>query len=169
MDVGEQIRLLQSQGETIIGFFSGMSLEQARWRPAPDKWSALEILNHLCDEERDDFRARLAATIEDPSLDWDPFDPETMVHKRKYNDLLLETSLKDFRNERAISLEWLRSLSKPVWTNAYRHPQYGEIQAGDILVAWTAHDLLHIRQITNTRLAWVEATSGPYSTRYATP
>lgn len=35
-------------------------LEQARWKPTPDKWSMLEVVNHLYDEEREDFRQRLS-------------------------------------------------------------------------------------------------------------
>jgi hypothetical protein len=33
--------------------------QQARWRPDPTSWSILEVVNHLYDEEIEDFRAHL--------------------------------------------------------------------------------------------------------------
>lgn len=38
---------------------TGVGETQARWRPAPEKWSFLEVVNHLHDEEREDFRRRI--------------------------------------------------------------------------------------------------------------
>ena len=36
-----------------------LSLGDARWRPEEGGWSVLEIVNHLADEETQDFRQRL--------------------------------------------------------------------------------------------------------------
>jgi hypothetical protein len=33
----------------------GVTEAQARWKPAPEEWSILEVINYLCDEEREDF------------------------------------------------------------------------------------------------------------------
>lgn len=46
-----------------------LSEEQARWK-RDNKWSVLEIINHLYDEECDDFRLRLTLIIEDPRADY---------------------------------------------------------------------------------------------------
>ena len=37
--------------------------EQARWRPSADKWSMLEVMSHLADEEVEDFRTRVDLTL----------------------------------------------------------------------------------------------------------
>src|SRR4029077_11108769 len=39
-----------------------------RWKFAPEKWNILEVLGHLHDEEREDFRARVKHTLENPEL-----------------------------------------------------------------------------------------------------
>ena len=49
------------------GLVRGLSLEQARWKPSPDKWSILEVVNHLYDEEREDFRQRIELVLTDPT------------------------------------------------------------------------------------------------------
>jgi hypothetical protein len=45
----------------------GTDVEQSSWKPAPDKWSILEVVNHLYDEEREDFRQRLELVLTNPS------------------------------------------------------------------------------------------------------
>ena len=64
------------------GLVSGLSLEQARWKPSLDKWSILEVVNHLYDEEREDFRQRLSLVLADPMQPWPPIDPRTWVTSR---------------------------------------------------------------------------------------
>ena len=44
----------------------GVSTDNARWRPGTENWSMLEVINHLYDEEREDFRVRLNLIFTDP-------------------------------------------------------------------------------------------------------
>lgn len=169
MNPEELIQSLEKSGESIISLYAGISSADSRWKPAPEKWSLLEILNHLCDEERDDFRKRLSLVLENPSQDWPPIDPEGWVRERNYQSRDLEMSLSDFKKERSASLEWLNNLNSPAWSNERKHPKIGGIKAGDLLASWVAHDLFHIRQIANTRFAFVSDSVSPFSTRYANP
>ena len=169
MNQGELIRTLEKNGESIMSLYAGISGDEVRWKPAPEKWSLLEILNHLCDEEREDFRKRLTLVLENPEQDWPPIDPEGWARDRDYQSRDLEKSLADFKKERTKSLEWLRSLTSPAWSNERKHPKFGGMKAGDLLASWVAHDLVHIRQIANTRLAFVSEAVNPFSTRYANP
>ena len=169
MKADELIAALERNGCAILALYEGVPAETARWRPAPEKWSLLEILNHLCDEERGDFRRRLELVLRDPEAEWPPWDPEKLVTEKSYNTRRLAESLDDFRNERMASLEWLRALKEPDWGCTKRHPKLGPLSAGDLLAAWTVHDVLHIRQIANTQIAWITEASKPHSTRYAMP
>lgn len=169
MNHDQQAQALAASGAAIIALVAGVTPEQARWKPAPDKWSLLEILCHLCDEERDDFRRRLGLVLEDPGQNWPPIDPVGWARERDYNSRELEEMLVDFRQERAASLEWLRDLESPAWNNEFSHPKIGGIKAGDLLASWVAHDNLHLRQLANVQLACLNDTVSPYSTRYALP
>ena len=51
------------------GLVNGIDDTQAKWKPAPDKWSVLEVINHLYDEECDDFRMRLDLILNHPGKD----------------------------------------------------------------------------------------------------
>ena len=56
---------LEASGRSIAAAYEGLDEESARWRPGPARWSLLEILCHLLDEEREDFRRRIALLLED--------------------------------------------------------------------------------------------------------
>ena len=163
------ISALRIHGDCLGTICGAMPSEQALWRPAPEKWCLLEIFCHLVDEEREDFRARLALTLEDPEQPWPSIDPVAWVRQRDYTSRDLETVKAEFRRERERSLEWLHGLQDPAWDNVHVHALLGDLRAGDLLAAWVAHDALHSRQVANLRLAWVKAVAAPYSPLYAAP
>ena len=60
------------------------------------KWSTLEVVCHLYDEEREDFRQRLDIILHRPEAKWPPIDPVGWVSARKYNERDLAQSLAEF-------------------------------------------------------------------------
>jgi uncharacterized damage-inducible protein DinB len=145
-----------------------VSREQAVWKPAPEKWSMLEVVNHLYDEEREDFRARLELTLTDPAREWPPIDPQGWVASRKYGARELDASLDNFLGEREKSLAWLKGLSAPIWE--HRHEVSGGVRsAGDLLASWLAHDFLHIRQLARLHWQYLSVMAAPYETTYGGP
>jgi hypothetical protein len=169
MQLEALIRSLETGAAAVPALAAGLSDEGARVPPAPGKWSAVEVVAHLADEEREDFRRRVRSTLEDPSAPWPPIDPEGWARQRDYRSRRLADVLADFRREREASLAWLRTLEGAPWERAYEHPKLGSLRAGDLLAAWAAHDLLHLRQLAGIRLALVQAAAEPFSTRYAMP
>ena len=167
MDSKALIQRLDANRAVFPPLIGAVTEEQARWRPGPDKWSLLEVVCHLLDEEREDFRRRLDLTLRDPESPWPPIDPPAWVEQRRYRDRDLGASLAEFLAERDNSLAWLRSLADPAWENRYEHPLLGTIRAGDLLASWVGHDLLHIRQIIGLQWGWAASLAGPYDTKYA--
>ena len=141
--------------------------DDAHWNPPHGGWSIVEIINHLVDEESEDFRTRVRMTLEDPSQSWPPIDPEGAAIKRRYNDRELGASLDRFASARAESLVWLRSLREPDWTKTHTHPKWGEFRAGDIFASWCAHDALHLRQIARRLYELAQRDGAGYETAYA--
>jgi DinB superfamily len=161
------IRRLEANQAVFAPLVDGVTNEQSRWRPQPGKWSLLEVVCHLLDEEREDFRQRLELTLADPSIAWPPIDPPGWVIERNYQERDFTISLVEFLAERERSLAWLRSLDAPTWDNSYAHPLLGPIRAGDILASWVAHDFLHIRQIVGSQFGWAAQVAEPYNPGYA--
>ena len=154
------------------GVFEGLARSvragQARWKPSPEKWSILEVVNHLYDEEREDFRQRLELVLADPTKPWPPIAPRDWVTTRGYNDRDLNTSLDNFFAEREKSIAWLKQLSSTNWQNSNEGPN-GTLTAGDLLASWLAHDFLHIRQLARLHWQYIGAIADPYKTTYGGP
>ncbi len=166
MNLDQIITQLANQAETIRSLAQGVSAEQARWKPAADAWSILEVVNHLDDEEREDFRRHLDDTLHNPSGPWHPIAPGTWVTQRSYNQRDLPESLANFLREREQSLQWLRELPSVDW-QAETAAQWGKISAGDLAASWAAHDLLHLRQLIELHYAWTVKCAQPYRLEYA--
>jgi hypothetical protein len=142
------IQNLEANASTFNNLFTNISIEQVNWKPSPEKWSLLEIVNHLYDEEREDFRQRIMGIFEDPKKEWTPIAPAEWVIEREYAKREMKSSLSNFLEERKKSIGWLKSLNSPNWKVVYNHPKLGEMSAEMLLANWLAHDYLHIRQIT---------------------
>jgi len=168
MDFQHLRQQMAENGERIRLLAEGISPRQARWRPEEDAWSILEVVNHLYDEEREDFRVRLDIILHKPNQAWPKIDPQGWVVERKYNERSLEESVQRFLRERRASLEWLGKLASPDWEAACETP-FGPIRAGDMFAAWAAHDLLHMRQLIELHRAYLLIHAAPYRADYAGP
>ena len=144
----------------------GVSVDQARWKPTPDSWSILEVISHLLDEEKEDFRVRLDITLHHPDQPWPPIDPGGWVTARQYNQRDVGRTLDGFVEAREASLAWLDSLASPNWEAVYEAP-FGPITAGALFAAWVAHDLLHMRQLVELHWAYTVMLASPYQVDYA--
>jgi hypothetical protein len=147
-------------------FLRGVDIKQAAWRPAPEAWSLLEVVCHLFDEEREDFRTRLRLILEDPAQEWPPIHPGAWVTERAYSSRDYSTMVDSFIAERTASIVWLRGLGEPSLDNERKHRDFS-IRAGDLLGAWLAHDFLHLRQINELHYAYTARAAEPYSVIYA--
>lgn len=160
-------RRLAQQALTIRTLVEQVTPEQARWKPNADEWSILEVVNHLYDEEREDFRQRIDYLLHKPGEEPPPIDPQGWVTARAYNAQELVPSLQKFLNEREQSVAWLHNLRSPDWSIHYNHPAGFTITAYEFLVNWAAHDLLHLRQLVELHYAWHQRQVAETSLAYA--
>lgn len=158
---------LDATSRAIDALTSGLAPELARESWAPGKWSIHEVLGHLADEERNDFRARIDFMLHKPGAEWPPIDPERTVRESNFNQQALDRLRADFMRERGQSLEWLAGLHDADWSAAYTHPKMGDFTAASMLCAWAAHDLLHLRQIERILFEHLRRSADPDRTDYA--
>ena len=166
MNLEQKMRQMAYNAETIRNLTLGVSDEQARWRPSPDDWSILEVINHLNDEEREDFRVRLDYILHRPDQLAPPIDPGGWVTSRGYNERDLESSLNLFMEARQESFDWLKGLDSLDWGTAGKAP-WGTITAVDMFAAWVSHDILHMRQLVELHWAFTTRHLEPFDPRYA--
>jgi hypothetical protein len=159
MKLEECIAQLEHSAGVIHQLLAGIAAERARWQPDPDTWSLLSVMDHMYREEQGDFRTRLAAGLGLP----DPSEPQTDVPYAP-DDLAAMTQA--FMDERDRSLKWLNSLKAVDWSTMC-DIYGGQISAGDMIVSWVAHDVLHMRQLVELLYAYATHRAQPYKVDYA--
>jgi hypothetical protein len=167
MDLRAAVVRLEHDADAIAALFSGISDEQARWKPTAADWSLLEVICHLYDEEREDFRQRVDILLHTPDAEWPAIDPQGWVAERNYNAQDPTTKLSDFLQERRRSVEWLSGLDDVDWSSSGQSPWGDVFTAGQMLRCWMAHDMLHLRQMAELHYRYTEAFDGPGSVDYA--
>ena len=155
MTIQNIIEDLQDHKEVFFMLFKGINEAEYRWKANDDTWSLLELLGHLYDEEREDFRARVKHVIEHPSLLPPPINPAEWVKSRNYMGYNYKETLQKFLQEREESVSWLRTVPEALFNNSYQHPEVGTITAKLFLINWLAHDRMHLRQLQNIRLKYL--------------
>ncbi len=157
---------LANSAEMIRALLGGLTQEEAQVKPNSESWSILEVVCHLCDEEREDFREHLDFILRRQNEKWHGIDPQGWVTERKYNEQDLRAMKERFFDERERSLDWLKGLSNADWNTKYQS-DCGAMSAGAMLAAWVAHDNLHIRQLVELRRHRIETITKPYEIVYA--
>jgi hypothetical protein len=139
---------------------SDLSEEEYTWKPGPDKWNILEIVCHLYDEEREDFKARIKFTIDPPPGPIPLIDPQGWATTRNYAGQNFVQMTNKFLNERKQSLQWLQSLKNNNWDRTIIHPTLGSMSGSVFLCNWVAHDYQHIRQILALKYEYLKVKTG---------
>ncbi|GAA3600878.1 DinB family protein [Flavivirga amylovorans] len=147
MFIEEIIQQLENNQQVFKSLLMYKKDKQYLWRPQPEKWNLLEIVCHLLDEERDDFKTRVAHALDTPEKPLVPIDPVGWVKEREYSAKNYNDILFAFLEERKQSVIWLRSKLDANWQSKLSHPELGDMSAKLFLTNWLAHDYLHIRQI----------------------
>jgi hypothetical protein len=167
IDLHEIIHQLSVNAQAMRHLIETISPEQAQWKPDPETWSLQEVIEHLYNEERIDFRKHLKEMFSEPPQSWGKYNSADYVTVESWCQ-----ALDDFLTERDASIVWLKGLQSPDWdvaTQASFGPEAEVLvlRAGDILTSWVAHDFLHLRQVNELLYAWNEKQAEPYSVQYA--
>jgi len=152
--------------EMIQALIKNIDQKQAQVKPDAKSWSILEVVCHLYDEEREDFREHLDFILYRQQEEWHPISTVAWVKQRKYNEQDFKVMKAKFFRERKKSLTWLKTLEGADWKAKYK-TKWRLMTAGDMFASWVAHDNLHIRQLTELRRARIERIAKPHRVEYA--
>jgi hypothetical protein len=166
MDITGFYQELRYSTEMIRALLAGVQAEAARFKPRAESWSILEVVCHLYDEEREDFREHLDFILHRQHEKWHSIDTEGWATQRKYNEQDFAEMQAKFFVEREKSFVWLNGLLNPDWDKTYT-TEYRTISAGEMFACWVAHDNLHIRQLVKLRRMRLENITKPYNLEYA--
>lgn len=129
--------------------------EARQWRPAPDKWSAHEVVVHCADSESNAaLRIRYLAAEKEPLILG--YDQEHWARALDYHSHPAELALATVEAVRGNTVPLLKRLPEAVWSRAGRHTESGRYTGEDWLNIYAGHVENHARQIERNLQAWRE-------------
>ena len=157
--------LLEATPAILRGLLSEISDEDARWKPAPDRFSIAEVLAHLSHSESHCYRARVDRFLAEEMPELEPDDAQMYLELYKNRDP--EEDFGHLEDQRETNIELLRGLPAEAGSRKAMHLAAGEITLSQMLHEWALHDLGHVRQIAElVRARKYLAGAGPLGQDY---
>ncbi len=146
----EILAKLQETPRTLASLFQGVPDEVLRRKPAPEKWSMLEIACHLRDVEQL-FVERYAkmANHDRPALRM--INQDEVAVALRYNEDDPAAAIREFRLRRTETIALLSALAHQSWQRIGLHPKRGEFTIAGQLDIHVNHDANHLNQIRALR------------------
>jgi hypothetical protein len=159
------LELLEATPAILRGLMAEISEEDARWKPAPDRFSNAEVLSHLSHSEGHCYRSRVDRFLAEEMPEFEPDDAQ--MHLEVYKAADPEEDFGHFEDQRETNVELLRGLPAETGNRKARHKAAGEITLSQMLHEWALHDIGHIRQVAElVRARKYLAGAGPLGKDY---
>ena len=157
--------LLEATPGILRGLMSELTDDDARWKPAPDRFSVAEVLAHLSHSEGHCYRMRVDRFLAETRPTFEPDDAQ--MYLDLYRDADPEDAFDHFEEQRETNVEYLRDLPSEAGGRVALHREAGQITLNQMLHEWALHDLGHIRQIAELVRArkYLEG-AGPLGSNY---
>jgi hypothetical protein len=164
-DVLPCLDLLEATPAILRGLMSEISEEDARWKPAADRFSIAEVLSHLSHSEGHCYRERLDRFLAEDMPEFEPDDAQ--MYLDVYRNADPQEAFGRFEDQRETNVELLRGLPPEAGSRKARHLAAGAITLSQMLHEWALHDLGHIRQVAElVRARKYLAGAGPLGAEY---
>ena len=124
----------------------GRSASELKKRPAPEKWSVIEILAHLADAELAGSW-RIRSILGKPGTQLQAYDQNAWVAAMSYQDRDAGQCVDMFRVLREANLALLQTLTPEQWKQYGIHAERGKETIEHIVRMFAGHDLNHLGQI----------------------
>ena len=156
---------LEATPGILRGLMTELTGEDARWKPAPDRFSVGEVLAHLSHSERHCYRMRLDRFMAETRPEFESDDAQ--MYLDLYRGANPEEALDQFEDQREANVDFLRHLPDGAGDRVALHQEFGEITLAQMLNEWALHDLGHIRQVAElVRARKYQAGAGPMAVSY---
>jgi hypothetical protein len=130
---------------------AGVDARELDARPAPNKWSAREIVHHLADSEMTSaIRLRMLLAEDRPAIKG--YDQDEFARRLHY-DRPHQASLEAFKYARETTAEILERMTPAEWAREGTHTEHGRYTVEGWLKIYAEHAHKHATQIRTARAA----------------
>jgi len=141
---------LQETPKAVASIFRQASDDVVRRKPAPEKWSMLEILCHLRDVEQL-FVERYGKIANHDRPQLRMINQDALAAKLHYNEDDSAVALREFQAFRAETVALLSALAQQSWERVGSHPKRGDYSIAANAVMHVAHDANHLARLRTLR------------------
>ncbi len=146
-ELKQRLDAAEKDPKKIAAAVSGLPDSVLRYKPAPNKWSILEILGHLADVEII-YAYRMRQILADKNPTIAPIDQDAWAAHLGYTDEPPAELLAQFGLTRHHNLKLLRRVKLDDLKKSAFHPERnGPISLADIVEQIAAHGPNHLEQI----------------------
>jgi hypothetical protein len=158
---------LAATPDIVRALLMGIDDKQAYWKPAPERYSIAELLEHLSHVEAHCFRIRFDEILANDNPAVEPYDQNVYYAKGTYSGRDAEESLAHWEEQREDNVEFLRGLDLKILERTGRHTVLGQFTLANMLNEWALHDLGHLRQLSElVRAQLYYPELGPFQVEY---
>jgi hypothetical protein len=144
---GKDVLAMQREApHTLARLIAGIPEEMLRRRPAPKKWSVVEIIAHMAEDELSSSW-RYRQMIEHDGAALSGFDQDQWARLGDYRSWNVREALEMFRLLREANLRMLNALPPDGWARTGVHAERGQLTVRELASHMAAHDMNHIEQI----------------------
>jgi|SRR5579872_40976 len=134
---------LDAQRRQMMLLLSGRDESDGNFRYAPDKWSAKQVLGHVCDTERI-FAYRALRIARGDRTPIEGFEQDDYVRNGPFDSRPLAELIDDYIAVRRATLTLLRNLDEPAWLRR-GIANKNEVSVRAIAYTIAGHELHHRR------------------------
>lgn len=156
----EALPVLERTPRVLRAQLAGLPAPWLRDNDGDGTWSPGQVVAHLVEAEHDLWIPRMRAILGGAAFP--AFDREGSV--RRWGNDPLDVLLDEFERRRAASLRDFAA-TNPTEADLARpgkHPEFGTVTLAQLLSTWTAHDLIHLAQVTRTMARRYRDAVGPW-------
>lgn len=167
-DIQPAISLLEKTPQILETLLSDLPPELLSWKPAPDRWSISEVLEHLAALEQV-YAERATRMLAEDSPAIARYDLAGASASGEYSRHSGSENLGQFMAKRRSTIAILTGLPPSAGARTGIHSELGTITLAHMLNEWANHDLGHLRQIAELYRAHAfHPHSGPF-VKYSDP
>jgi uncharacterized damage-inducible protein DinB len=163
----EIVENLERSRQQFLAVVAGLTEEQAKLRPGPERWSVLDCVEHVTtveerflgwlqasqklDEPRVDKEKEATLTARLPDRSTRVKAPEAVLPSGRFTTL--EQALEQFNAGRNRSVQFAEDRCDDLYCLAGEHPRFGPLNGVEFMIIIAGHSLRHGEQIRETRAA----------------
>jgi hypothetical protein len=165
VDREQLLRLLSASRKKLLESAEGLTEEQARMRPAEDRWSILECVEHVGLVE-DGMFATVTTKLAPPESPIDPARERKIIssvtdRSRKFGApefvtptgkfTTLAEAIEHFERSRARTIDYVEKCEQDLRALAGPHPALGQASGQELMIVLALHPARHALQILEVR------------------